>query len=284
MIDGYSFQGGLAMLPQTLWGADAFSSRSTELTPIAVNRYISPRTAKHFDSHTFWELTCVCRGQGAIRTDAPHAVRRGTLFLIPPNMEHCEHADESIDTIWIALSGSRLAGLNPATLYLAHIPELQGTAERLWQLAGRARPGTGSDLDALAATIVSQLVRHVRDETPAGITCVERAIEWMHRHFDAEISVKGLAERFECSEGYFHRTFRRHTGQTPVAFLTAIRLKHALHAMTYTTAPIGDIARSVGFTDPLYFSRVFRQATGYSPRRFRAAQALRTRETPSASG
>lgn len=267
----------MSTLPAEVWGRDAFASRSTELTPMSVNRYISPRNAKLFDSHSFWELTCVSRGQGAILTNQPHAIRRGTLFLIPPNMEHCEQSGESIDTIWIALAGSRLNGLNASTIYLAHIPELLPTVERLWLLAERARPGCGCELDAAAATVVAQLVRHVRDETPAGLTCVDQAIEWMHRHFDAEISVKTLAERFECSEGYFYRTFRRCTGQTPVEFLTAIRLRHAIHAMTYTTLAIGDIARSVGFSDPLYFSRVFRQATGHSPREFRIKQASRLR-------
>jgi len=65
------------------------------------------------------------------------------------------------------------------------------------------------------------------------------------------------------SEALFVKTF----GMTPVAFRTELRLTRACELLTGSDLSVGDVARSVGFTDQLYFWRIFKKRYGFAPSR-----------------
>ena len=65
------------------------------------------------------------------------------------------------------------------------------------------------------------------------------------------------------------RLVRDHLGTTPSELIRARILTHAKWQLLHTLRPVKEIAREVGFTDELYFSRLFKKATGVSPTYFR---------------
>ncbi len=65
------------------------------------------------------------------------------------------------------------------------------------------------------------------------------------------------------------RIVREQLGTTPTELIRARILTHAKWQLLHTLRPVKEIAREVGFTDELYFSRLFKKATGYSPTFFR---------------
>ena len=65
------------------------------------------------------------------------------------------------------------------------------------------------------------------------------------------------------------RLVREHLGTTPTELIRARVLTHAKWQLLHTLRPVKEIAREVGFTDELYFSRLFKKATGISPTFFR---------------
>lgn len=65
------------------------------------------------------------------------------------------------------------------------------------------------------------------------------------------------------------RIVRENLGTTPTELIRARILTHAKWQLLHTLRPVKEIAREVGFTDELYFSRLFKKATGYSPTFFR---------------
>ena len=56
---------------------------------------------------------------------------------------------------------------------------------------------------------------------------------------------------------------------TPTIYLRKMRLEQARHLLLSTSQTISEIAYSVGFKDPNYFSRVFTKEFGISPKRMR---------------
>ena len=64
------------------------------------------------------------------------------------------------------------------------------------------------------------------------------------------------------------RVVREHLGKTLTDLIRDRVLKHAKWELLHTLRPVKEIAREVGY-DELYFSRLFRKATGYSPVHFR---------------
>jgi AraC family transcriptional activator of pobA len=65
------------------------------------------------------------------------------------------------------------------------------------------------------------------------------------------------------------RVVREHLGRTPTDLIRDRVLKHARWELLHTLRPVKEVARELGFDDELYFSRVFRKATGLSPTAFR---------------
>lgn len=65
------------------------------------------------------------------------------------------------------------------------------------------------------------------------------------------------------------RLAKRHLGRTLTELIREARLKHARWQLLHTRRPVKEIAWEAGFSDELYFSRVFRRAAGCSPTSFR---------------
>lgn len=65
------------------------------------------------------------------------------------------------------------------------------------------------------------------------------------------------------------RIVREYLGTTLTELIRARILTHAKWQLLHTLRPVKEIARELGFTDELYFSRLFKKATGYSPTFFR---------------
>lgn len=86
---------------------------------------------------------------------------------------------------------------------------------------------------------------------------------------NADFGVKDIAEHLRIDRSHFYKLFKNETGISPVDFITKQRISQAEIMLTNNRFSIKDIAYSVGFSDPLYFSRVFKKYTGASPSEFR---------------
>lgn len=60
-------------------------------------------------------------------------------------------------------------------------------------------------------------------------------------------------------------------GQSPTDFLIQLRIEKVKELLALSPpVPLKEIAEATGFNDPFYLSKVFKSATGKSPREFRA--------------
>ena len=97
----------------------------------------------------------------------------------------------------------------------------------------------------------------------------ERVDGYVSKHlFDKNFSVKRAAKIAGMSEVYFRRLFNERHGMSPLKYVTAMRIERAKMLLEHGEN-VTDTAKSVGFSDPLYFSRVFRAQTGFAPSRYK---------------
>ena len=79
-------------------------------------------------------------------------------------------------------------------------------------------------------------------------------------------------EGIHLSADYLNKLFKREVGHSPHEYLVGIRMRKAcslLSSQTLGRLNIKEISDQCGFTDPLYFSRMFRKRLGLSPSRYR---------------
>ncbi len=88
---------------------------------------------------------------------------------------------------------------------------------------------------------------------------------YINRHFNENIHIEKLAEHANFSVAHFINLFKAEYGETPKQYITTLRLKNAIYLLEKTDYSISDISEMCGYSDPLYFSRVFKKYMGISP-------------------
>jgi len=92
---------------------------------------------------------------------------------------------------------------------------------------------------------------------------------YIWEHHNEAIDLDMLCERFNYSRSYISHIFKRRSGQTLGGYINAMRIADAKTLLTMTDRRITEIAMDVGFGDSNYFTNVFRNLTGMSPKQWR---------------
>ena len=98
---------------------------------------------------------------------------------------------------------------------------------------------------------------------------IRPAIQFLEEHiFDPALRIENLHDLCNMSAVSFRKSFHMEYGTSPKKYVTNLRLtqaKRILESGEY--AYIYEIASAVGYDDALYFSKLFSQKFGYSPKR-----------------
>ena len=98
------------------------------------------------------------------------------------------------------------------------------------------------------------------------------AVQYIDQHFQENLSLTEVAEKFHIESSYFSRMFRKEVGDTFVVYISKKRMEKAVEYMKHTDIRLTEIAFLVGYDDYTYFNKVFRKMMGSSPREFRNIQ------------
>ena len=91
----------------------------------------------------------------------------------------------------------------------------------------------------------------------------------LDNYTDPDLSLSDLADISGVSEVHVRRIFKAEANTSPVRYINFVRLSQAENMLKNSNFTVTQIAESVGFTDPFYFSRLFKSSSGVSPSEFR---------------
>lgn len=94
---------------------------------------------------------------------------------------------------------------------------------------------------------------------------IEKALIYIHEHFDRAISLADVAGQVYRSPEYFSRLFKEVTGENFSSYLINYRLTQARTLLINTDFKITDIAYRVGYQNPSYFSRLYKKYMRITP-------------------
>lgn len=103
----------------------------------------------------------------------------------------------------------------------------------------------------------------------SGAEQIDRAIRWLTLQYSQPISIDMIARQLGYHRTHLSKLFKQHTGLAPMSFLLKVRMERA-KLLLQEPLTIEQVASSVGFADPLYFSKQFRKYYGKSPSEYRS--------------
>lgn len=157
-------------------------------------------------------------------------------------------------------------------------PLLRGRADRL---AAEMLHGDGIKESRLQF-LVSEVAFTVFEQWSRPITQAERigklndfrirrAVSFMRANVGEALELADVAARVGLSRSRFFDLFAQCTGLPPKHYLDMLRMETAIHALTLTSQPIGEIAARCGYSAQSHFTRFFVQQIGVTPSDYRRA-------------
>jgi two-component system response regulator YesN len=106
-----------------------------------------------------------------------------------------------------------------------------------------------------------------REEQTSGI--IARAKAFMEENYSKDISLDDVSRIVDISPYYFSKLFKEVTGENFIEYLTNIRIEEAKKLLQNRELSIKNICVDTGYSDPNYFSRIFKKQVGITPTEYR---------------
>lgn len=103
---------------------------------------------------------------------------------------------------------------------------------------------------------------------------IRRSIAYMVEHLNQPVQVSTLAAQASVSTSHFFALFKRQMGTAPIDFFIRLRMNHARELLDSTRSSVKEIAATMGYDDPFYFSRVFKSVHRVAPAEYRRRNGL----------
>lgn len=130
----------------------------------------------------------------------------------------------------------------------------------------------------LADALRTQLAASTTDATPPAEAMrdqrIGRVLARMHERPEEPWTVGTLAQLAAMSRSAFSERFRALVGETPIRYLSGLRLARAMRLLRSTDTTVAEIARRTGYNSEEALSRAFKVRFGDSPRGFRRRTQL----------
>lgn len=217
-----------------------------------------------------YRAALVLEGKGKMKTYS-HVknLEKGDLFFNFPSVPFSMACNEDFKYIYISYLGVRanmLAdkfGINPQNCIIHDMGEL----EPLWKTAIQT---SGSELKSEAvllytlAVIGERLPGEKDSKSTDAVIMIKKYID--ENFTSSDLNLKKISEETSYNEKYISTVFKKHFRTCISEYLTTIRIQYACTLMEQGLSSISDIALLCGYTDPLYFSKVFKKRMGMPPR------------------
>ena len=285
MKDGFTGERSIVLPPMTL--------EAEREDPLVSSLYITdigyyPHADGHYrqrpEGCKEYVLIYCMGGKGWYETGGcRYEVGGGQYFILPPRVPHAYGADRECPwTIyWLHFTGQHAdiysegqhlpQDIRPTTN--SRISERQHVFEEIFATLERS-----TDRESLryASSLLHyylasmRYLHHYRQETPDHTNVIAAAQRYIQENLERRLTLNDLARYTGYSASRFSQLFRQQTGESPINYFNRKKMEHAAHLLLTTDMRINQICPKVGFEDSCYFSRLFTQLMGCSPKQYRS--------------
>lgn len=208
---------------------------------------------------------------------------KGDILFFPPNTLHqvnSETKDAEIvaiaykeEVLKIPLEWSLRRGefqlFNSGSIYYQKIDEVFSEALELFK-----EPDITYEIDMTACLLrltsifIKDKIEEINDSDKTKQRLLP-VLEYIRKNIEYDIKTDDLTEILYVSKEHLIRLFKATTGKTPLEYITDSKIQQAMLMLEENNCSVSAISEKLSFTNPSYFSKIFRQKLGMTPSEYR---------------
>lgn len=263
--------------------------------------------------HSFFEMAYIVSGTGMFHTygkisekkEIPYSA--GTIFLIPPDTVHCFTIHTYSKYVFLRFTDQYVTeciGKYVAhTLYLPEKTPLVVMSDKEAQTSRQLISFIADEqanrqnfsvylqqqwLNSLIALIARSFLADNQTVFPADTEETDKALYLLqyiqqHIHQPQMLRIEALCQKFNLSENYIGRYFKRHFQESLQQYISRNRIKMAESLIKDTQLSMKEIAYRTGYSDACHLTKKFQSYYGLSPLKYRKQSVLQKKEQHNSS-
>lgn len=224
----------------------------------------------------------ISAGKGVYRcAGKTYELSEGDMFLIIPSQiaSYTADSNDPWEYYWVGFNGTEalrminLSGFSREKpfLRLPDIVEVKALLLNIYNSRGNSPDADARMIGYLYLFLGRLISEYGQQRTTYGTRdYLSQALRFIQYNYANEIGVSDIADYVGISRSQLYRAFLSYFNISPNDFLQDYRVNEACSLLRAGSFTVAEVAGSVGFTDPLYFSRVFKKRKGITPTEYRA--------------
>ncbi len=215
----------------------------------------------------------VTKGSGLLKTDTGNfEILTGSIFFAFPGRFYEIEANDEFQYMYISFTGECVGVIFERLGINAKNPvfhDFNNITEFWLESIRRINPTNANILPESVLLYTLSFISDGENQvlSPKNTESFNNTIvEYVNMHYtDADISLKQIAGIFSYSQKYVSFLFKKITNVGFNDYINHLRIQHALSLIDDSVTSITQISELCGYSDPLYFSKVFKKKIGVSP-------------------
>ena len=225
-------------------------------------------------------LYLAAEGEGLYRCgNEVRKITAGTVFFSFADIPFCIENTAQLKYYYIAFYGGRAGdlfqrfGITPRHAvfkgYEGLIPFWQESLIRAKE----------ENIDILSESVLLYTFSRLEKPEKQRLDLISTILTYLEAHFtEPDLTLAAIAQLVGYNAKYLSHFFKKEFGMGFAEYLRLLRINHAVILLENGVTSVKNVAALSGFTDPLYFSRVFTAAIGIPPKEYRKGMAKERKE------
>lgn len=223
-----------------------------------------------------FKMYFVIGGKGFVSVQQKKTVLKpGRCYFIPKTSSLSFGCETPLTLYWLHFQPEsiffeqHLSGLKDVSLWpFKKVEHFRTTWERLQNSVFMTTPSQLLCQHSMLLWLLSDAVKGQLNGTFQLSAGIQEALDYMDIAFVDNPNLETIAQKANLSPIHFHQQFHMKCGMTPHAYMLRLRMRKAAELLLASDKPVHVVAEECGYSDPYYFSRVFKNYFDTAPRNF----------------
>jgi AraC-like DNA-binding protein len=229
-----------------------------------------------------FQMVYISEGRGVFKSEGKTwAVKPGSVMLVLPEIKHLYKPDFETGwhEYWVGFNGDYFKRLLEQGIFSRERmffdtglhDNILVIFNQIFDEIRAQRPLYQFKACAGILSLISEVLAHDRRRDQPGYyqKITDKAKYLMEKNIFGAINIAAISDQIGVSASRLNEIFKTHTGMTPYQYYIHIKINKASIVLEEEDIPVQTVALRLGFDDPYYFSRLFKNKTGIVPSKWR---------------